>query len=152
MTKKISTSRKLYRNASHMVRFLVRGSIALTALGWAAANAYCGIDSLAWPTVEGQFLDGSGPGAMTYEYVVKNNRHVSSRVRFGDLPFVGSDKEFLQHWSIGSRLLVRYNPDLPGLSTLLPDYDKLGVYIPLGIGAFFFVTAGAELRSRYLVR
>ncbi len=135
-----------------MVRFLIRAAIAVVTLGWAAVNAYCGIDSLAWPTVEGHFLDGSGPGAVTYEYVVNNHRYVSSRVRFGELPFLGAEKEFLQHWTDGQRLLVRYNPDLPALATLLPDYEKLGVYVPLGIGAFFFVTAGAELRSRYLVR
>lgn len=151
--KEISTARKVYLNTAHTARFLVRMSIAVVTLGWACFNAYFGMDSLAWPAAQGQLMQGrAGDTDIYYRYAVNGAHFQSSRVRFGDSMLVDSKAEFWNSYQQGTPLVVRYNPDDPSMSVLLAGFEKIGVFIPLGIGAFFFITAGVELRSRYLIR
>lgn len=150
--KEISTARKVYLNTAHTVRFLIRASIAVVTLGWAGGNAYFGMDSLAWPSTQGQLVQSTTGSTINYQYAVNGMQFQSSRVRFGDSMFVNSNAEFWSSYKQGTPLAVYYNPDDPSMATLLAGFEKIGVFVPLGIGAFFFITAGVELRSRWLIR
>ena len=157
----VPTSRRLLLNTRAQVRFFIRLAISLVFLGIAAWGAYFGVDCTAWPSCTGQVvstggdLAGESPFAgcdIQYSYIIGSTEYRASRVRFGDILAFDSGAEFLKSHGTNPVVKVFYNPDCPDMSCLMTGYTKLGVYIPLGIGLFFFATAGAELRARLLIR
>ncbi len=150
-TKAVAKTRMVYLNARHYMRFLIRLSIALVMLAWAGFNLYFGIDSTAWPIARGSLFDASG-GTPVYSYTVNGQMFGCNRIRFGDFWIWTSEHDLEQAGGPRQNVQVRYNPDWPSMSVLLPGFNQLNVFIPLGVGMFFFITAGKELTARLAIR
>jgi len=84
-------------------------------------KVYKGYESQNWPTTEGKIIVSRISGAkrtigrrvfIKYEYFVKGNRYVSSRISYtliiGDY---SSSLEILREYPEGSKVTVYYNPD-----------------------------------------
>lgn len=145
----VSTTRRMALTASARIRFLIKMVLGLVFLAWSLGNFYLGMDSLAWQRTKPN-LESTNP--VSYSYVVNGVRYQGKTISYGDSIFYSSQTEFASIISSGNQLSVYFNPDMPGLSCLVPGFNKLGVYIPLSLGLFLVTIAGLELRARYLIR
>jgi hypothetical protein len=119
---------------------------------WSAIEAWAAIG---WPSVAGEITASaitSTPARLgsyyeptvAYVYAVFGVTHTGTRLRFGDnqYNFESSAKKRLAPYAVGTSVQVRYHPDDPTRSVLVPGVELLTYYSIFASAAIFILAAG----------